>query len=232
MSKQFFIKFSRKGKTFYANGAHFEETGQLKIVAAKKVKTGWFKKLAAKFGREVYYKTSTFTSQWSSLNVTYRKQFKAPKTKYEDNKLSVVLSVDHSGSVSTDGLQKLLYLFEKHSAKITQLFVLIHDTQVVKQFAINSDYDIKSNPYFVEALAHRFAVGGTSHYDVFSKINDMLEAKTIDPAKTIYISFSDNFSDIPKSWAAFPKLSKLSTTFLSPVDNQVNVPGTTDITMQ
>jgi hypothetical protein len=38
MNKQFFIKFSRKGKTFYANGAHFEQTGQLKIVAAKKVK--------------------------------------------------------------------------------------------------------------------------------------------------------------------------------------------------
>lgn len=38
MNKQFFIKFHRKGKTFYANGAHFEETGKLKIVAAKKVK--------------------------------------------------------------------------------------------------------------------------------------------------------------------------------------------------
>ena len=211
-------------------------TGSASIFAehftAKKVKTGWFKKLSAKFGREVYYKTSTFTSQWSSLNVTYRKQFKAPKTKYEDNKLSVVLSIDHSDSVSTDGLQKLLYLFEKHSAKITQLFVLIHDTEVVKQFTISSDYDIKSNPDFVEALAHRFAVGGTSHYDVFSKINDMLVNKTIDPAKTIYISFSDNCSDIPSSWTAFPKLSKLSTTFLCPVNNPVNVPNTTDITMQ
>ena len=200
--------------------------------AAKKVKTGWFKKLASKFSREVYYMTSTFTSQWSSLNITYRKQFKAPKVKYEDNKLSVVLSIDHSGSVSTDGLQKLLYLFEKHSKRITQLFVLIHDTEVVKQFILESDYDIKSNPDFVEALAHRFAVGGTSHYDVFSKINDMLVNKTIDPAKTIYISFSDNYSDIPKSWAAFPKLSKLSTTFLCPVNNPVNVPGTIDITMQ
>jgi hypothetical protein len=200
--------------------------------AAKKVKTGWFKKLAAKFSREVYHMTNTFTSQWSSLNITYRKKFKAPNAKYEDNKLSVVLSVDHSGSVSTDGLQKLLYLFEKHSKKITQLFVLVHDTQVVKQFQIESDFDIKSNPQFVEALAHRFAVGGTSHYDVFSKINTMLEEKVIDPEKSIYISFSDNYSDIPNSWAAFPKLHKLSTTFLSPVNNPVNLPRCTDITMQ
>lgn len=199
---------------------------------AKKVKTGWFKKLAAKFSREVYYMTNTFTSQWSSLNITYRKQFKAPKVKYEDNKLSVILSLDHSGSVSTDGLQKVLYLFEKHSKRITQLFILVHDTEVVKQFTLESDFDIKSNPHFVEALAHRFAVGGTSHYDVFSRINDMLINKTIDPAKTVYISFSDNFSDIPSSLAAFPRLSKLSTTFLSPVNNPVNVPNATDITMQ
>lgn len=199
---------------------------------AKKVKTGWFKKLAAKFNREVYYMTNTFTSQWSSLNVTYRHKFKAPKVKYEDNKLSVILSIDHSGSVSTDGLQKLLYLIEKHSKRITQLIVLIHDTQVVKQFKLESDFDISANPQFVEALAHRFAVGGTSHYDVFNKINDMLVNKTIDSAKTIYVSFSDNYSDIPESWAAFPKLSKLSTTFLSPVNNPVNVPNTTDITMQ
>jgi len=199
---------------------------------AKKVKTGWFKKLAAKFSCEVFHMTNTFTSEWSSLNITYRKKFKAPNTKYEDNKLSVVLSVDHSGSVSTDGLQKLLYLFEKHSKKITQLFVLVHDTEVVKQFQLESNYDIKSNPQFVEALSHRFAVGGTSHFDVFSKIDAMLKDKTIDPKKTIYISFSDNYSDIPNSWKAFPRLKKLSTTFLSPVNNPVNLPNTTNITMQ
>lgn len=199
--------------------------------SAKKVKTGWFKKLANKFSKEVYTMTSNFKSEWSSLNITYRHKFKAPKTKYEDNKLSVVLSVDHSGSVSTDGLQKLLYLFEKHSTKITQLFVLVHDTEVVKEFKLESDFDIKSNPHFSEALAHRFAVGGTSHLDVFRKIDAMLEQKVIDPEKTIYISFSDNFSDIPDSWAQFPRLKKLSTTFLAPVQNPVNVPGTTDITM-
>lgn len=199
---------------------------------SKKVSTGWFKKLAAKFNREVYYRTNAFKSEWSSLNVTYRKQFKAPNVRYEDNKLSVILSIDHSGSVSTDGLQKLLYLFEKHSKRITQLFILVHDTEVVKQFTLESDFDIQSNPQFVEALAHRFSVGGTSHFDVFRKINDMLVNKVVDPSKTIYISFSDNYSDIPKSWAEFPRLAQLSTTFLSPVNNPVNINGTTDITMQ
>ena len=86
--------------------------------------------------------TNTFKSQWSSLNITYRNKFKAPNVAYEDNKLSVILSVDHSASVSTEGLQKLLYLFEKNSKRITTLFVLIHDTEVVQEFTIESDFDI------------------------------------------------------------------------------------------
>ena len=198
---------------------------------AKKVKTGWFKKLAGKFNKDVYYMTNTFKSQWSSLNITYRHKFKAPKAQYEDNKLAVILSVDHSGSVATEGLQKLLYLFEKQSKKITKLIVLIHDTEVVKEFILEDDYNIASNPQFKEALANRFAVGGTSHLDVFSNINDKLVNREIDPTKSIYISFSDNYSDIPEAWKQFPNLQKLSTTFLTPQDNPMNVKGTTDIAM-
>ena len=199
---------------------------------AKKVKTGWFKKLAAKFSRDVFYMTNNFRSQWSGLNVTYRHKFKAPKAHYEDNKLVVVTSIDHSGSVSTVGLQKLLYLYEKHSKKITKIIVLIHDTEVVKEFILEDDFDISSNPNFKQALAHRFAVGGTSHSAVMANISAKLADGTIDPDKTIYISFSDNYSDIPESWAAHPAMSKLSTTFLTPQDNPMNIPGTADIAMQ
>ena len=209
------------------SSAIFEEA-----FTAKKVKTGWFKKLTAKFSKDVYYMTNTYKSQWSSLNITYRHKFKAPKAQYEDNKLAVILSVDHSGSVSTAGLQKLLYLFEKHSKKITNLIVLIHDTEVVKEFLLEDDFNIASNSNFKKALAHRFAVGGTSHLDVFKNIEEKLRSKQIDPTKSIYISFSDNYSDIPESWKACPGMKKLSTIFLTPNDNPMNIEGTTDIAMQ
>lgn len=188
---------------------------------AKKVKTGWFKKLTAKFSRDVYEMTNTFRSEWSSLNVTYRNHFKAPKAKYEDNKLAVVLSVDHSASVGTEGLQKLLYLFEKHSKQITKLTVLIHDTEVVKEFVLEDDYDITSNPHFKEALAHRFAVGGTSNLDVFKRIDTMLKDKAIDPDKTIYICFGDMYSDIPESIKVYPSVKTLSTIWLSVAHNPI-----------
>jgi len=201
------------------------------LFSAKKVSTGWFKKLAKKFSKDVYYMTNTFKSEWSSLNITYRHKFKAPKASYEDNKLSVILSVDHSASVSTEGLQKLLYLFEKHSKKITSLIVLIHDTEIVKEFTLDDDFDITSNPDFKTALSHRYAVGGTSHLKVFERIDEMLSTKQVDPDKSIYISFSDFYSDVPASIAKYPSIKQLSVTFLAPESNPMNIPGCTDISM-
>jgi|LakMenEpi03Aug12_release.lakeMendotaPanAssembly.Ray.scaffolds.fasta_scaffold02086_43 hypothetical protein len=200
--------------------------------AAKKVKTGWFKKLSAKFSKDVFHTTSSFRSEWSSLNIVYRHKFKSPKHTFEDHKLSVILSIDHSGSVSTDGLQKLFYLFTKHSKSIADLHILIHDTEIVKEFHIKSDYDIATQPEFTQALGNRIACGGTSHFKVFERISDMIKTKIVDPEKTLYISFSDNYSDIQASWSKLPIMRKLYTTiFLAPVDNPMAITGTMDIAM-
>ena len=200
--------------------------------AAKKVKTGWFKKLTSKFAKDVYYMTNTFRSEWSSLNIVYRHKFKAPKHTHEDHKLSLILSIDHSGSVSTDGLQKLLYLFSKHSKHISDLYIIIHDDDIVKEFHIQSDFDVSTDPAFMQALGNRIACGGTSHFKVFSRIAELIKSKTIDPSKTLYCSFSDNYSDIPKSWKATPVMTKLySTTFLAPEHNPMSIVGTTDVSM-
>ena len=200
--------------------------------AAKKVKTGWFKKLTNKFTKDVYYITNTFRSEWSSLNIVYRHKFKAPKHTHEDHKLSLILSIDHSGSVSTDGLQKLLYLFSKHSKRISDLYIIIHDDDIVKEFHIQSDFDVSTNPEFIQALGNRIACGGTSHFKVFTRIAELIKSKTIDPSKTLYCSFSDNCSDIPKSWKAVPAMTKLySTTFLAPEHNPMSIVGTTDVSM-
>lgn len=200
--------------------------------AAKKVKTGWFKKLTSKFAKDVYYITNTFRSEWSSLNIVYRHKFKAPKHTHEDHKLSLILSIDHSGSVSTVGLQKLLYLFSKHSKRISDLYIIIHDDDIVKEFHIQSDFDVSTNPDFIQALGNRIACGGTSHFKVFNRIAELIKSKKVDPSKSLYISFSDNYSDIPKSWKAVPAMTKLySTTFLTPSHNPMSIPGTTDISM-
>jgi len=198
---------------------------------AKKVSTGWFKKLSAKFNTDVYQRTNQFRSEWSNLNIIYRNKFKSPNTKYTDNKLSVVLSIDHSGSVSTEGLQKLLYLIEKQGKRIAKLFIMIHDTEIVREFQLSSNTDISNDSEFKEALAHRFAVGGTSHYVVFQRIDELIRTKKVDPEQTIAIIFSDMQSDIPSSIKQFPRVKQLQPTFLSPDPTDLQVAECTTITM-
>ena len=166
-------------------------------------------------------------TSWGNLNNTYRKIYKSPKKYFLDSKMEVVISIDHSGSVSTEALQKLLYLIEETSKSITKLTVLIHDTRIVKEFIIEDAYDISNNPQFKEALATRFVVGGTSHADIFNWLSDNL--KTLE--KSIYISYSDNYSDIPTEWIKHPKLRNLLTYFVCTEQNPMRIKGTIDISM-
>lgn len=189
-----------------------------------KVETGWFKKIKASFKRQVYYKTHDYSTNWANLNNTYRRIYKAPKKVFVDTKINIVLSVDHSGSMSTEDLQKLLYLVESESNRIASLKVLIHDTRVIKEFLIEDDYDIANNPEFKQALATRYTSGGTSHACVFEHIQ---ASKIPDPNLVIYMSFSDNCSDIEQCFSNYPVMRKLTNYWIcAGANNPVKVPGT------
>jgi len=205
------------------------QAGELfeQLFSSIKVDTGWFKKIKAIFKRQVYYKTHDFNTSWANLNTTYRKIYKAPKKQFIDNKINIILSVDHSGSMATEDLQRLLYLIESESTRISSLRVLIHDTKIIKDFMIEDDYDIASAPGFQEALATRYTSGGTSHRCVFKAIEEM---KLPDPSMVMYMSFSDNYSDIEEEFSTFPTMRKLTNYWVAAGGKPVNEPGT-NITM-
>jgi len=199
---------------------------------AKKVNTGWFKKLTAKFTSEVYHMTDEFYSDWSNINPIYRHIYKAPEERYESNKISIVLSIDHSGSVSTEGLEKLLYLVNRQGKRIANLIVLIHDTEIVKEFNLSSNDNISDDPEFKSALVGRYAAGGTSHKDVFSRIDELIKNKEVDERKTIYVCFSDMYSDIPEAIKVYPSVKRLSPIWLSCGESIPEFCGGTNIAMQ
>ena len=192
-------------------------------IEATKTKTGWFKKLVKNFEETVYYATNKHYSSWANINTTYRHKFKAPKHVHQKSSLNIYLSVDHSGSMSDEELGKLLYLISKHSKRISKLTVWVHDTEIVKEYVIQSA-DIKSDPEFLKAFKERVACGGTSHKCIADKLIEI----DPDPEKSIYMSFSDNQSDIPQAWARYSKLAKLPTYWVCTIDNPIpdSTPGT------
>lgn len=194
-----------------------------RVFEAVKVETGWFKKIKDSFKRQVFYKTHDFTTSWANLNNTYRKIYKSPKKQFIDDKISMILSVDHSGSMSTEDLQKLLYLVESEATKISSLTVLIHDTRVIKAFDIEDEYDISQSSEFNQALATRYTSGGTSHACVFDYIQNM---KIDDTNKFIYLSFSDNHSDIENTFKDYPVMRRITNYWVCTENNPVHVPGT------
>lgn len=193
------------------------------MFSAISVDTGWFKKIKASFKRQVYYKTHDYTTSWANLNNTYRRIYKAPKKQFIDSKINIILSVDHSGSMATEDLQRLLYLIESESTRIGTLTVLIHDTRIVKEFVIENEYDIAECPEFKEALATRYVSGGTSHACVFEHIQGM---NLKDPNMYIYMSFSDNYSDIDNVFGNYPAMRHLTNYWVCTENNPVNVIGT------
>ena len=186
-----------------------------------KVNTDWFKKLKTTFDRDVYYMTHNYYTKWSNLNNKYRSIFKSPKKYYLDSKLEIVLSIDQSGSMPQDSLQKLLYLMEDKGSSISKLTVLIHDCEISKEFVLESDYGIDTNPNFKTALATRYQSGGTSHACIF----EWLQTNVTNPAESIFISFSDNYSDIERSWNNYPILRQMRSYLVCPVNNPMNVPA-------
>lgn len=197
------------------------------LFSSIKVNVAWFSKLKKSFKRKVYYMTHDYTTSWANLNNTYRRIYKSPKKQFMEDSLEIVLSIDHSGSVGTEALQKLLYLMEETSKQITKLTVLIHDTKIVKEFVIEDEYDIANSLKFNTALATRYVVGGTSHSDVFRWLDENVD----DMTKTIYLSYSDNYSDINTEWVKYPKFRNLTSYFVCTTNNPTNMKGVTDIVM-
>jgi len=178
-----------------------------------KTDAAWFDKLKGTITNTIYNKTNKHDRSWKNLKRTYRHIFKAPADVYADNKVNIILTIDQSGSIQINDLQKLLGIFESQSHKINELIVCIYDVDLVYTTKITSDFDISQSPKFKEALSKRYANGGTS---IMSTIKYIDELSIKDKSKYICIKMSDNYDDGNEAWKAYPSMKKFTWFFLSP----------------
>lgn len=182
-----------------------------------KVDVLWFDKLKKNVNTQVFNKTNNGYASWENLSSTYRHIYKAPIQKSEDKKVKFIISIDTSGSMHTEDLQKIFGIMKDKSKQIAEIHVLHHTTDVVAQFHVKHAEDIQLDRMFKTSFGCRHASGGTSHKEVFNKIKEL---NLPDPEQWIYISVSDNYSDIESTINIYPIMQKVSSVWVQTSDGR------------
>ncbi len=173
------------------------------------VNAEWFEDLARSLTSTIIEKSSEGYSSWGNLSKTKRHLYPSPIRISNDKKLDLVVFIDHSGSVSTGDLQKILGVFTGYSHLINRVTVMHHTSAVLQEITIEAE-DIGQTPEFIQAFATRSGSGGTAHIDCFRRTQKLADKGKIDPDTTIILSFSDNFSDIEDTIHKYPVIKQMA----------------------
>lgn len=193
--------------------------GQLyqQVFDEEKIDVLWFDKLKRTLDTQIFNKTQNGYASWENISATFRHIYTAPIQKSEDKKVKFIISIDNSGSFHTEDLQKVFGFIKSKSKQIAEIYVMHHTTDVIANFHLKHDEDIQLDKMFKTALGCRHGDGGTSHKEVFRQI-EKLSLK--DPEQWIYISVSDNYSDIESVINTYPVMSKVSCVFCKTNDGR------------
>ena len=176
----------------------------------------WFDNLNRSLVSQLLAKANEGYSTWANISKTKRHMYHSPIRVSSEHKLQLYVTIDHSGSVSTGDLQKVLSVFEQYSHLISSAVVMHHTTNILQQYTLTDAYgDIAEHPEFAAAFACRHGDGGTSHLDCVNAIAKHITKHDIDPTKALWLSFSDGYSDLEDvCMSQSAVLSKLDTYFI------------------
>ena len=183
------------------------------------VPTDWFKVLKNSLFTMVRHHTSNYEQTWGKIKNKMRHISMMPGRVYYEKELAVVVSIDQSGSMSNDDLEKINYVVTELAKKAVFVEIMLHDTVV----ASRQKFIGKQFKGIREFVTNRVAHGGTSHKEVFENIDEIRRQNP--KVKLIYLSFSDNWSDIDQTYPE--ELFRKITPYWITTDekNLVKVPG-------
>ncbi len=187
-----------------------------------KVKSDWVKEILASLFIITRDITHQYISTWSSIKNQYRKIGLFPNKKFIKKTALVYASVDQSGSMSDYELRKINYLLTQVAKRVGYLQIIIHDSKIVKTFEFGKKSDNSYNIKLDKMLYNRYSFGGTSHKDVFEYLDKQIPQSEI--ANSIYISFSDNYSDIKEVYGNYRVIQKIRKFWVT-TDKDIDVKG-------
>lgn len=157
----------------------------------------WFDNLGKSLASQIIEKSHEGYASWGNLSKTKRHLYHSPIRISSEHKLNLYVTIDQSGSVSTGDLQKILSIFEQYSHLISSAVVMHHTGAVIQQYSLDDSYgDLTEHPEFDASFACRHGNGGTSHLDCVKRIAKHIRKNDVDPERAIWLSFSDNYSDL------------------------------------
>lgn len=186
----------------------------LKILGSTiKVKADWVKELTNSLLSITRDITHQYSSSWSSLKNHYRKIGLFPTKKYLQKTTHLYVSIDQSGSMSDNELKKINYILTIMAKKVSYMNLIIHDYTIVKSFVFGKKSEASYNLKLDKMVYNRYASGGTSHREVFEYLDKHIKAREI--KESIYISFSDNYSDIEKCYFEYKMVQRVKKFWVS-----------------
>jgi hypothetical protein len=177
------------------------------------VDTRWFDKLKNGVFIQVDKITKNQSVSWSGYNKLFKKHFKSPRRTNLDNTVDIIISVDNSGSMQEEDLAKVASIFENKASVIDKMTVLYHDDTIAHIDTFNGKNTSGRASAIVKSAKTRFAGGGTSHREVFQWLEDNINKK--EASQKIYISFSDNFSDIENIYHNYSVVKSMKKVWLN-----------------
>ncbi len=179
----------------------------------------WFKILKGSIFNIVQRYTNNYDQTWGKLKSKFRHIAPFPGSIYYDKELAAIISIDQSGSMSNDDLEKINYVVSALAKKTVFTEILLHDTRVADRHKFIG----KQFKGIREFITNRVACGGTSHKEVFQIIGEL--KKENPKIKFVYLSFSDNYSDIEQTYDGDIFRGINSYWITTDERNTVNVPG-------
>lgn len=204
-----------------SKGSNSQETFK-NLGGLKKVKSDWIKELINRIFIITRDITHQYYSTWSSLKNQYRRIGLFPNKKFLKKTVFIYVSIDQSGSMSDNELRKINYLLTVIAKRVGYLHIMIHDSSIVKIFELGQKSDNNSKIDLDDIINKRYSSGGTSHKPIFQYLDDNI--KKIDVPQSIYISFSDNDSDIEENYLNYRVIQKIKKFWVT-TEREVKVLG-------
>ena len=120
-----------------------------------------------------------------------------PSIDEEERYGTVIFSVDESGSMSDDDVRKAASIVNDSKDHFKDIIVIKHD------YSISWEKKYTSDELDVEAVLTRRTFGGTSHKDVFERVNEIIRSDP-DAMISCFIAVTDMESDIEETQKLMP----------------------------